>query len=280
MLLVLALLAGARDEDDARGAGGGSLEAVVDGGVVLVELAVSAEHGARLAGRLGSCRLDGCDHFGCLHALDGRGIDGKRRKALLGRHGIDCHLGRAARGELAVDGVLVRIAERADGGACGQWQYTVVLKQDGAFLLHLKGDGVGALLGLLGAGVLLLVVGRVPSRPVGGVRDTGGATAHIAVEQAVGDASSGVDDNDEQQEEEDSDAMQHPVLLVAHLELVFLCHLASSLKRTRNPYLHHRTQSNRVQILPESVRDVSELGWRIISGKVRHQEGSRGCTVS
>ena len=149
-LLVLSLLAGARDEDDARSLGVLGY-AVVDGGVVLVDAAVAAQDGPGLPGSRGALGLLERLGVACrAHGVRGGAVDREVREAPLRRHRVDRPLGRAARGELPVDGVEVGAPERHDHGALRQRQDARVLEEHRALVLHAGRNLVGGLLGLIG----------------------------------------------------------------------------------------------------------------------------------
>ena len=156
-LLVLPLLAGARDEDHARTAG---IDAVVDGRIVLEDEAIPAKQACRIT--RGRRALGLGKHLGVacrLHGFERRAVDlVDRRKPFLGRDRVVVPLGRAALGHLPVDGMQGAVAVRRHFGPLGKRQRTVVLEQDGALLQDAGCRLVSSLLGLLGAPVLLLVV--------------------------------------------------------------------------------------------------------------------------
>ena len=153
-LLVLPLLSGARDKDDARCLGALG-DAVVDGGVVLVDAAVAAKHGTGLACGGGALRLLESLGVACrTHGVDGGSVDREGRKALLGRHRVNRPLCRAARGELPVDGVEVCAAKRHDHRTLDEREHTGVLEEHRALVLDPGRDLIGSLLGLIGVGDL------------------------------------------------------------------------------------------------------------------------------
>lgn len=162
-LLVLPLLAGTGHEHDARGLGPLG-DAVVDGGGVLVDAAVAAQHGARLARGGGALRLlEGLGVAGGAHGVRRRVVDQELREALLGGHGVDRPLGRAARGELPVDRAEVGAPKWHDRRALRQRQDAGVLEEHRALVLDLGRHLVGGLLCLCGVRSL-----RGGSRHIGG----------------------------------------------------------------------------------------------------------------
>ena len=157
VLLVLALLAGACDEDHARTTG---IDAVVNGGVVLENEAVAAKEARRVSRRRRALSLG--EHLGIscrLHRLECGTIDVvDRRESLLGRNRVVVPLGRTALRHLPIDGVQGAVAVRRHLGSLRKRQHAIVLEQDGAFLQDTGCRLVGSLLGLFGTAVFHLVI--------------------------------------------------------------------------------------------------------------------------
>ena len=218
VLLVLALLAGAGDEDDTRGILV-LFYPVIDRRIVLIDAAVAAESRPRLAGSQRPWRL--FERFGLscrLHCIDSRIVDREGRKALFRRHRILHPLGRAARCILSIDRIQVRIAERHDDRALCKRKRSVVLQEDRSFILHLRCYLVGIFLGLICVDAICIVVVGIPVLGVICLLDACCARSEIGIERRGHDLACRRRDDGKDADKRYRDNQECPELPVAHPE--------------------------------------------------------------
>ena len=222
IFLILSLLTGAGDEHDAGGAGDGR-HALIDRGVVFIDLAVAAQHRACCAGLFGAGGFDQDLHLGAAHPRRGGIVDGEGGEALLRRHRVDDPFGAAAGGELTVDRVQIGVAKGDYGAALCQREKAVVFQKDAALLGNALCHGIGRLGGFVSVCVGNGIVVRVHTLGVLGGGDRLFPRAHIGVDGGGHNGGCRVEDQQQHQEDRQAGDEDPPEGPVGHLQF-FLFH--------------------------------------------------------